>query len=143
VERIKYNKAGNEVTLEFRHRSGGRNIPGVLRDNQIVECSPGDVIIRQGDSSDYLYYVAEGEYRVMVDGNHVANLTPADVLVGEMSLLLEETRSATVIATTPGRLIRITKQDFINIIKNQPYYGLFLSKLIAQRLHRLSRGVLS
>jgi CheY-like chemotaxis protein len=143
VERIAYNEAGNEVTLEFRHRSGGSNIPVVLRDSEIVQCRPGDVIFNQGEASDYLYYVAEGEYRVLVDGNHVANLTPADVLMGEMSLLLEETRSATVIATTSGRLIRISKEDFINIIKNQPYYGLFLSKLIAKRLHRLSRGVLS
>jgi CheY-like chemotaxis protein len=143
VARIAYNDAGNEVTLEFQHRSGGTNIPGVLRDNEVVECSPGQSIIKQGDVSDFLYYVAEGEYRVIVDGNHVANLTPADVLMGEMSLLLEETRSATVIASTPGRLVKISKQDFINIIKHQPYYGLFLSKLMAKRLHRLSRGLLS
>jgi hypothetical protein len=143
VERLRYNKAGNEVTLEFRHSSGGANIPGVLRDNEIVTCKAGDTIIRQGESSDYLYYVAEGEYRVLVNGNHVANLSPADVLLGEMSFLLEETRSATVIATTPGRLIKISKEDYVNIIKHQPYYGLFLSKLIAKRLHRLSRGMLS
>ena len=143
VERIAYNDAGNEVTLEFRHRSGGANIPSAFRDSEIVQCRSGDLIFRQGEASDYLYYVAEGEYRVLVDGNHVANLTPADVLMGEMSLLLEETRSATVIANTDGRLIRISKEDFINIIKHQPYYGLFLSKLIAKRLHRLSRGMLS
>ena len=143
VERLSYNDAGNEVKLVFRHRSSGTNIPGVLRDNEIVNCKAGDVIIRQGESSDFLYYVAEGEYRVLVNGNHVANLSPADVLLGEMSFLLEETRSATVIATTPGRLIKITKEDYINIIKHQPYYGLFLSKLIAKRLHRLSRGRLS
>ena len=143
VQRIAYNEKGNEVTLEFRHGSGGSNIPSVLRDNEIVEVKAGQRIFQQGEASDYLYYVAEGEYRVIVDGNHVANLSPADVLMGEMSLLLEETRSATVIATTPGRLIRISKQDFINIIKHQPYYGLFLAKLIAKRLHRLSRGMLS
>ncbi|HKJ00201.1 MAG TPA: cyclic nucleotide-binding domain-containing protein [bacterium] len=143
VEHIAYNDSGNEVTLRFRHRSGGTNIPGVLRDNEIVECKPDDVIIRQGDASDHLYYVAEGEYRVLVDGKHVANLTPADVLMGEMSMLLEETRSATVVASTPGRLIRISKEDFINIIKYQPYYGLFVSKLIAKRLYRLNRGRLS
>jgi hypothetical protein len=142
AERIAYNDAGNEVTLEFRHH-GSTQIPSVLRDNETVECQAGDCVIRQGEDSDFLYYVAEGEYRVLVDGKHVANLSPADVLMGEMSFLLEETRSATVIANTPGRLIKITKEDFVNIIKHQPYYGLFLSKLIAKRLHRLSRGQLS
>jgi CRP-like cAMP-binding protein len=87
--------------------------------------------------------VASGTYRVLVDGRHLATLTPADVLMGEMSMLLEETRSATVVAETPGRLLRIGHEDFIRIVKEQPYYGLFIAKLMARRLHRLGRGVLS
>jgi anti-sigma regulatory factor (Ser/Thr protein kinase) len=144
VERMAYNEAGNEVTLSFRHKRGSLGaIPVVMRDSEVVQVAPGDVVFRQGEESDFLYYVAEGEYRVEVDGVHVANITPNEMLMGEMSFLLEESRSATVIAMTHGRLIRISKEDFINIIKHQPYYGLFLSKLIAKRLHRLSRGELS
>ncbi len=115
----------------------------MFRDNEIVAVQPDDVVFHQGEESDFLYYVADGEYRVEVNGRHVANITPHDILMGEMSFLLEESRSATVTANTPGKLIKISKEDFINIIKNQPYYGLFLSKLIAKRLHRLSRGLLS
>ena len=74
-----------------------------------------------------------------INGKHVDYLTPDDILIGEMSFLLEEQRSATVLATTPGKLIKVSKEDFITIIQNQPYYGLFLSKLIAKRLHRLGR----
>ncbi len=143
VDEIRYNKKGNEVTLSLRHEGGAANIPSVIRDNEVLTCAPGAVIFEQGEASDFLYYVAEGIYRVEVNGNHVANLTPDDMLMGEMSFLLEETRSATVTAQTHGRLIKISKEDFINIIKNQPYYGLFLSKLLATRLHRLSRGILS
>lgn len=139
---VDYNEAGNEVTLEFRHTTGGAAIPGALRDNEMLECAPGDVIFNQGEASDYLYYVAAGEFQVVANGHQVATLTPADMLMGEMSLLLEETRSATVIARTPGRLIRISKQDFIDIVKREPYYGLFLARLMARRLYRLSHGVL-
>jgi CRP-like cAMP-binding protein len=56
-----------------------------------------------------------------------------------MSFLLEETRSATVIANTSGKLIKITKESLVNAIKKQPYYGMFLAKLLAQRLVRQNR----
>lgn len=142
VNHIAYNNKGNEVSLEIEHQSNTGNIPGAFRDNEVVEFKQNDIVFKQGEESDFLYYVAEGEYRVEVNRKHIANLTPDDILIGEMSFLLEESRSATVIANTPGRLIKISKEAFINILKYQPYYGLFLSKLIAKRLHRLNRGVL-
>lgn len=139
---IVYNDAGNEVTVEFAHAAGqSAQIPGAFRGNEIVECQPGDVIFRQGEESDFLYYVAEGEFHVKVNNHHVANITPSDVLMGEMSFLLEEQRSATVIAGTAGKMIKISKQDFIAILKDQPYYGLFLAKLIAKRLQNLHKVV--
>lgn len=143
VNSLTYNDVGNEVTFTIDHTKDSGVIPEALRNNEVVEFKPGDVVFRQGEESDFLYYVADGEYTVMVNQNHVANLSTDDILMGEMSFLLEETRSATVIASSHGRLLKITKENFINILKNQPYYGLFLSKLIAKRLHRLSRGILS
>ena len=138
---MSYNEQGNEVTLFFQHHCNrASTLPPVFSDNEVVDFQPGDLVFQQGEESDYLYYLAEGTYRVEVDGKHIDNLTPDDVLVGEMSFLLEEVRSATVVATTPGKLIKISKKDFINIIQKQPYYGLFLSKLIAKRLHRMNRG---
>ena len=140
AKEISYNDAGNEVHLVIQHHSNrASSVPGVMKDNELVEFKPGDVVFQQGEESDFLYYLAEGVYSVEINGKHVDNLTPDDILIGEMSFLLEEQRSATVVATTPGKLIKVSKEDFINIIQNQPYYGLFLSKLIAKRLHRLGR----
>jgi CRP-like cAMP-binding protein len=56
-----------------------------------------------------------------------------------MSFLLEETRSATVIANTPGKLVKISKESLVNTIKRHPHYGMFLAKLLAQRLVRQNR----
>lgn len=144
VDSLGYNEVGNEVTLEFRHQKSSANlVPSAFKDHETLVCKTDDVIFNEGEESSFLYYVAEGEYRVEVNGQHVANITPEDILMGEMSFLLEETRSASVTATKPGKLIKISKEDFITILKNQPYYGLFLSKLLAQRLFRLNRGMLS
>jgi CRP-like cAMP-binding protein len=53
-----------------------------------------------------------------------------------MSFLLDNRRSATVVARTPGRLIRISKKEFVGAIRRKPHYALFLARLLAQRVQR-------
>ncbi len=137
VAQIGYNERGNEVTLRVDHRENMTNVlPSAFKNSEIVPVQPGEVVFRQGEESSFIYYMAEGEYRVVVNEREISTLNPTDILIGEMSFLLEERRSATVIAKTSGRLIKISKEDFINGIKAQPYYALFLAKLLAQRIQR-------
>ena len=56
------------------------------------------------------------------------------MLIGEMAFLLDDKRSASVKAEEPGKLIRIPKVAFVNMIRKNPHYGIFLSKLLAQRV---------
>ncbi|HEX7927939.1 MAG TPA: cyclic nucleotide-binding domain-containing protein [bacterium] len=137
VSQLSYNNAGNEVTLELQHRLNSSNeVPSAFRDNETVIVAQGDVVFRQGEESSFIYYLAEGEYQVVVNGRPVGIITPEDVLMGEMSFLLEETRSATVIANTPGKLVKISKESLVTTIKRHPHYGMFIAKLLAQRLVR-------
>jgi len=141
--KVEFNEPGNQVAIEFAHNLNTSNVlPSAFKGNQIIVVEPEQVIFRQGEESDYLYVVADGEYRVEIDGQRVATVTPADLLMGEMSFLLQDVRSATVIANTPGRLITISQQSFVDSIKHQPYYGLFIAKLLAQRLLRSNRNII-
>ena len=74
-----------------------------------------------------------------VSGKTVSRLTADDVFMGEMSFLLNNQRSATIRATDEGRLIRISKKEFVEAIKQKPHYALFLSRLLAQRIARLNQ----
>ena len=142
VDSIDYNDIGNEVTMQVTHRLNVTNsVPGIFGESEVVEFQPGDYVFKQGEESTFLYYIAEGEYRVVVNETQIATVNSADIFIGEMAFLLEETRSAAVIATTPGKLIKIPKESFIRSIKNQPYYGIFLSKLLAERLQKLSEKI--
>jgi CRP-like cAMP-binding protein/CheY-like chemotaxis protein len=137
VADLTYNEAGNEVTLRVKHRQNTTNAaPSAFHTSEILTVAPDDVVCRQGEESASIFYVAEGEFRVIINGRTVSTITPNDILVGEMSFLLDERRTATVIANTPGRLIRINKEEFVKGIKAQPYYAIFLAKLLAQRLWR-------
>ena len=59
-------------------------------------------------------------------GKLVSALTPDDMFMGEMSFLLSNRRSATVVSKGKSVLIKISKQDFVNLIKDNPHYGIFL-----------------
>ena len=62
----------------------------------------GDVLTREGEPVDHLYYLAEGEARVLSTGIEVGLCRPGD-LIGELTVLSGETASATVILNTPAR----------------------------------------
>ena len=62
----------------------------------------GDVLTREGEPVEHLYYLAEGEARVMSMGRQVG-LCRAGDLVGEVTVLSGETASATVILNGPAR----------------------------------------
>jgi CRP-like cAMP-binding protein len=63
------------------------------------------------------------------------------MFLGEMSFLLNDRRSATVISRGESSLIRISKNSFVNAIKENPHYGIFLARLLAQRLSKLNARI--
>ena len=62
----------------------------------------GDVLTREGEPVSHLYYLAEGEARVMSMGKQVGTCRAGD-LVGEVTVLSGDTASATVILAGPAR----------------------------------------
>ena len=134
---LKYNAKGNQAALIIKHDiSVEHEVPVGFSREQIVLVKKGDIVLREGEPSDYLYYISSGTYEVLHNDRPVGSLSPQDIFMGEMSFLLNQRRSATIRATSPGKLILLTQKTFINIIREFPHYGIFLSKLIARRLVR-------
>jgi CRP-like cAMP-binding protein len=72
----------------------------------------GDEIVRQGDEGIGVYIVVAGRVEVMRDGHSLASLGP-DAFFGEMALLDNYRRSATVRAVEPSRCLVIPRADFL------------------------------
>jgi len=139
VRDLTYNEKGNEVSFEVLHRKGESNtIPKIFAQSEEMRFTDGTVICNEGEETDVLYYIVSGCLYVYAKGKLVSSLTPDDLFMGEMSFLLSNRRSATVVAKGPAVLIKISKQDFVNLIKENPHYGIFLARLLAQRLARLN-----
>lgn len=138
---LTYNERGNSVSLEVTHDKQANAAPGIFSEQKPTDVSPGEVVFREGDESNDLYYIVNGSLDIVKEGRKIAVLTPDDIFLGEMSFLLGNRRSATVVAHTRSRLIRVTKNAFVSGIQRQPHYGIFLARLLAQRLSRLNRQV--
>lgn len=134
---LRYNIKGNQVSLVMNHDTSVEyEVPAGFTGERVVLVKKGDVIMREGEISDSLYYISSGTYEVLHNDKRVGTLSAQDIFMGEMSFLLNKRRSATIRAASAGKLIYLPQKNFVNIIREHPYYGVFLSKLLAKRLVR-------
>ena len=84
-----------------------------------VHCAPGEEVVRVGDPGDQAYVVVTGQLAVAVADNgrerQVNVLNPGDYF-GEMALLSDEPRAATVRATEPTELYGLSREDFTMLL---------------------------
>ena len=98
-------------------------IQSLLIKMEAVPVKAGDVVIRQGDEGDFFYTLHEGHCAVTrkdsPDGEEqfLAELHEGDSF-GEDALMSDDRRNATVTMLTDGLLMRLAKQDFIELLKN-------------------------
>jgi hypothetical protein len=142
LSKLSYNEKGNEVSFEVKHASPqGKVVPKVFTDQEEVVFQGGETVFTQGEKSNHLYYIVSGQFEIIANDRTVSVLTPQDIFLGEMSFLLNNRRSATVRSVGKGVLIRISKEAFINAIKERPHYGIFLARLLAQRMVKLHKAI--
>lgn len=96
----------------------------------------GEVIVREGDEADRFYLIADGTVSVTqgTDATHLRDLGSGDVF-GEIGLLRRSPRTATVTATSDGRLMTLDAEAFRDLVSAGP--GL------STRMLDLYRGALS
>ena len=111
---------------------------------QRVYLAPGEILMREGDRADGLYILASGRLRVQVKQLDGAEATVAEVgrneVVGEMAIISDEPRSATVIAIRDSELLRFSREEFDRIVDEHPRAMLKIARAIAGRLRRSSRS---
>ncbi len=104
--------------------------------------SPGDALFHQGDAGDAAYIVVEGKADVEIE-TPTGPLTVATVgkndFVGEIAILCDVPRTATVTATETLVTLRISKDVFFQLITQFPQMSVELLRELASRLERTNR----
>jgi anti-sigma regulatory factor (Ser/Thr protein kinase) len=95
--------------------------------------SANETIIREGDPGDLFYLVGAGELDVSVEGCHVTTLGPRDS-VGEIALLRNRRRTATIVAKEAVELYALTREDFLTAVESHEASRRAAEDLIATRL---------
>ncbi|TAM85718.1 MAG: DHA2 family efflux MFS transporter permease subunit [Jatrophihabitans sp.] len=105
-----------------------------------VELAAGEFLFRQGDAADGLYVVRSGQLEVLIDDLVVSRLGSGDV-IGELALLTDEPRSASIRARRDSRVELLTAEAFARLSRAQPDLPLALGRRIAARLQQLTPPV--
>jgi MFS family permease len=98
-----------------------------------LRVDPGTVIVREGDPGDRFYIVAEGEIDVSQDDKPVSGLE-AGGYFGEISLMRDVPRTATVTARTPVVLYALDREDFLAAVTGHPQSAEAAENVVSARL---------
>lgn len=102
----------------------------------------GAILFREGDRGDSAYLILTGKVDISVaspNGEVVVASLGANNIVGEMSLLCETPRSATVTAAEPLDTLRIKKDQFFGLLRDLPQMTLEIMRELAVRLNNVNK----
>jgi CRP/FNR family transcriptional regulator, cyclic AMP receptor protein len=102
-----------------------------------IEVAAGKVLASEGDFGAEFFVIDSGTAEVTRGGEHLADLGPGDFF-GEIALLEEERRVATVTATSPMTLIVMTRANFRALDRSLPQVHESVAKEIAARRAQVS-----
>lgn len=97
-----------------------------------VEAAAGEKLASEGDFGYALYAIESGTATVTADGAQLRTLGPGDVF-GEIALIASGRRTASVVATSPMKLIALFKRDVWALEKSSPEVATRLRALVAER----------
>lgn len=106
----------------------------MTRDSEVVDYVPKDVIVKQHDPSDSLYIILSGRCAIYVNDKPLSQLEEGDML-GEMGLIQNTPRSATVIALEDTQALRVPQDAFDKMIQNSRLTS-WMINLLTDRLKR-------
>jgi MFS family permease len=98
----------------------------------------GTDVVREGEVGDRFYVVAEGQADARSDGRYLASLREGDYF-GEIALLRDRPRTATVTARTDLQLYALKRDDFLNVATGHLVGAQAAEKVVEQRLSTLGR----
>ncbi len=100
-----------------------------------LDLREGTVLTREGRSGREFFVVIEGTAQVTKDGKKIADLGPGDWL-GEIALITDSPRTATVTATSPMDVLVITDRSFRSVVETMPSIALKVLSRVGERLAR-------
>ncbi|MCH7954232.1 MAG: cyclic nucleotide-binding domain-containing protein, partial [Candidatus Marinimicrobia bacterium] len=94
---------------------------------------PGDTVCREGDSGEYIYILKKGSLGVYKNDNLVSQYNVPGTILGEMSIILGESRSASIKAITVST-VSVIRLSLMDMVTNFPSFTVKILRTLAERL---------
>jgi CRP/FNR family transcriptional regulator, cyclic AMP receptor protein len=111
-----------------------------------LEFGAGEELFHQGDVGDAAYIILEGSADIMVDTPRgavkVARIGKNEI-IGEIAILCDVPRTATVIAASEVATLRVSKDGFFHLVHQFPQIGVEVMHELASRLHHTTQALTS
>ncbi len=111
----------------------GEDLVRVAQIAEELEFEPQDPIMTEGEIGDSMYLIVDGEVAVLKGNRLVVKLGEGEC-VGEMAILDSEPRSASVLAETPVRALKIEREDFYDLLTEKLEIAQGIIKVLSRRL---------
>jgi CRP-like cAMP-binding protein len=107
--------------------------------SEIVSFDDGDIVFHSGDSADYAYVIMEGAVDIITEtdaGPVVTDTLSQNQLIGELGILNNTPRIATLVANGNLRGMKITAEMFFRILRENSEVSLDVIRILSNKLAR-------
>ncbi len=111
-----------------------KDLRDITRLTEEVAFDEGTVVMREGERGSEVFVIVDGTLDVSRGGEGNLAEVAAGQVVGEIALLSNQPRSATVTAATSVRALRIGGADFLDLLERMPLLWLKITRALADRI---------
>ena len=115
----------------------------LFRDKEGTSFAAGEFVFKAGDPGQTMYIITEGEVDILDGSGTTLDTAGPGSIVGELALIDDEPRSATVVAKNACRLVAVDRRRFEYMVQETPFFALAVMKVIADRLRKTSARISS
>ena len=113
----------------------------LFRDKEGMSFAAGEFVFKAGDPGETMYIITEGEVDILDGSGTALDTAGPGSIVGELALIDDEPRSATVVAKTACRLVPVDRRRFEYMVQETPLFGIAVMKVLADRLRKTSARI--
>jgi CRP-like cAMP-binding protein len=124
--------------LPLFERMQPRDLHKLARITRQARFAPGDVVVHAGDAAHTFHVVVSG--RAGVPGPELSYVLRAGDCFGEMALIDDGPRSATVFALDELVTLEIPRRAFLELVAQEPYVARKIMAILTKRVRRLERS---
>lgn len=103
-----------------------------------VNLAAGETLFRAGDAADGMFVVLEGSLNVLV-GDKIVENSQRGAILGEMALVDNTPRGATVLAVTSSKLAKVDARRFQRLIQQNPFFAMHVMKELVDRIRAMNK----